>query len=392
MYVGYDEDQQALRQELRDYYAQLLTPEVQEELHHAHGVGPAMRRIVRQMGEDGWLGIGWPTEYGGQGRTPLEQFIFFDESMRCGAPVPMLTVNTVGPTIMNFGTDAQKEFFLPKILKGEIHFCIGYTEPGAGTDLAALQTKAVRDGDEYVINGQKIFTSLASDADYIWLAVRTNAEVKKHKGISMVVVPMDTPGIDVVPMSLLSEHDINQTFFSDVRVPVDNCVGGENNGWTLITNQLNHERVTLCSSGMIESSITEVRQWAQETKLPDGRRVIDQEWVQLNLARAHAKLEFLRLINWKVSWGATQGLPLDVADASTIKVFGTEFYLEAFRLLMEIIGPQAYLQRGSAESVLKSRLEMMYRSLLILTFGGGTNEVQRDLIGMFGLGLPRATR
>ena len=392
MYVGYDEDQQALRQELRDYYAQLLTPEVQEELHHAHGVGPAMRRIVRQMGEDGWLGIGWPKEYGGQGRTPLEQFIFFDESMRCGAPVPMLTVNTVGPTIMNFGSDAQKEFFLPKILKGEIHFCIGYTEPGAGTDLAALQTKAVRDGDEYVINGQKIFTSLASDADYIWLAVRTNAEVKKHKGISMVVVPMDTPGIEVVPMSLLSEHDINQTFFSDVRVPVDNCVGGENNGWTLITNQLNHERVTLCSSGMIESSITEVRQWAQETKLPDGRRVIDQEWVQLNLARAHAKLEFLRLINWKVSWGATQGLPLDVADASTIKVFGTEFYLEAFRLLMEIIGPQAYLQRGSAESILKSRLEMMYRSLLILTFGGGTNEVQRDLIGMFGLGLPRATR
>ena len=392
MYVGYDEDQQALRQELRDYYAQLLTPEVQEELHHAHGVGPAMRKVVRQMGEDGWLGIGWPKEYGGQGRTPLEQFIFFDESMRCGAPVPMLTINPVGPTIMNFGTDAQKEFFLPKILKGEIHFCIGYTEPGAGTDLAALQTKAVRDGEEYVINGQKIFTSLASDADYIWLAVRTNAEVKKHKGISMVVVPMDTPGIEVVPMALLSEHDINQTFFSDVRVPVDNCVGGENNGWTLITNQLNHERVTLCSSGMIESSITEVRQWAQETKLPDGRRVIDQEWVQLNLARAYAKLEFLRLINWKVSWGATEGLPLDVADASTIKVFGTEFYLEAFRLLMEIIGQQAYLQRSSAESVLKSRLEMMYRSLLILTFGGGTNEVQRDLIGMFGLGLPRATR
>jgi len=392
MYVGYDEDQQALRQELREYYGQLLTPEVQEELHHAHGVGEAMRKVVRQMGEDGWLGIGWPKEYGGQGRTPLEQFIFFDESMRCGAPVPMLTVNTVGPTIMNFGTDAQKEFFLPKILKGEIHFCIGYTEPGAGTDLAALQTKAVRDGDEYVVNGQKIFTSLASDADYIWLAVRTNAEVKKHKGISMVVVPMDTPGIEVVPMSLLSEHDINQTFFSDVRVPVDNCVGGENNGWTLITNQLNHERVTLCSSGMIESSITEVRQWAQETKLPDGRRVIDQEWVQLNLARAHAKLEFLRLINWKVSWSATEGFPLDVADASTIKVFGTEFYLEAFRLLMEIIGQQAYLQRGSAESVLKSRLEMMYRSLLILTFGGGTNEVQRDLIGMFGLGLPRATR
>ena len=392
MYVGYDEDQLALRQELRDYYAQLLTPEVQEALHHGHGVGGAMREVVRQMGRDGWLGIGWPEEWGGQGRTPLEQFIFFDESMRCGAPVPMLTTNTVGPTIMNFGTQEQKEFFLPKIVAGEVFFCIGYTEPGAGTDLAALQTKAVRDGDEYVINGQKIFTSLASDADYCWLAVRTDPEVKKHKGISMVIVPMDTPGIEVQPMSLLSEHDINQVFFTDVRVPVDNCVGGENNGWTLVTNQLNHERVTLCSSGMIENSITEVREWAQQTKLPDGRRVIDQEWVQLNLARVYAKLEFLRLINWKVAWGATEGLPLDVADASTIKVFGTEFYLEAFRLLMEIIGQQAYLERGSAESVLKSRLEMMYRSLIILTFGGGTNEVQRDLIGMFGLGLPRASR
>ena len=392
MYVGYDEDQLALRQELRDYYAQLLTPEVQEDLHHGHGVGPAMRKVVHQMGEDGWLGIGWPKEWGGQGRTPLEQFIFFDESMRCGAPVPMLTTNTVGPTIMNFGTQEQKEFFLPQIVKGDIFFCIGYTEPGAGTDLAALQTKAVRDGDEYVINGQKIFTSLASDADYCWLAVRTNPEAKKHKGISMVIVPMDTPGIEVVPMSLLSEHDINQVYFSDVRVPVDNCVGGENNGWTLVTNQLNHERVTLCSSGMIENSITEVREWAQQTKLADGRRVIDQEWVQLNLARVYAKLEFLRLINWKVAWGATEGLPLDVADASTIKVFGTEFYLEAFRLLMEIIGQQAYLERASAESVLKSRLEMMYRSLIILTFGGGTNEVQRDLIGMFGLGLPRASR
>src|SRR5205085_1918800 len=172
-----------------------------------------MRKVVRQMGADGWLGIGWPKEWGGQGRSAIEQFVFFDESMRAGAPVPMLTINTVGPTIMNFGTDDQKEFFLPRILKGEIHFCIGYTEPGAGTDLASLKTRAVRDGDEYVINGQKTFTSLASDADYIWLATRTNTEVKKHKGISMFVLPMDTPGIKVTPLHLLADHDINSTFF-----------------------------------------------------------------------------------------------------------------------------------------------------------------------------------
>lgn len=391
MYVGYDEEQEALRRELRDYYAQLLTPEVEEQLAHGRGVGPAMRKVVRQMGEDGWLGIGWPEEYGGQGRSAIEQFIFFDESMRAGAPVPMLTINTVGPTIMNFGTDEQKAQFLPRILEGEIHFCIGYTEPGAGTDLAALTTKAVRDGDEYVINGQKIFTSLAGDADYCWLATRTDPDAKKHKGISMFVVPMDTPGIKVVPMQLMSEHDINQVYYDDVRVPASALVGGENNGWGLITNQLNHERVTLCSSGIIERALADTRRWAQETKLADGRRVIDQEWVQVHLARVAARLEFLRLANWRVAWNSIRGT-MDIAAASTIKVFGTEFYLEAFRLLFEVIGQCGYLREGAPDSVLKSRLERYYRSLLILTFGGGVNEVQRDLIAVFGLGMPMAKR
>jgi 3-oxocholest-4-en-26-oyl-CoA dehydrogenase alpha subunit len=391
MQIAYTDEQQALRQELREYYTKLLTPEVEAELAHAQGIGPVVRRVVRQMGSDGWLGIGWPKEYGGRGRSAIEQFIFFDESMRSGAPVPMLTINTVGPTIMNFGTQEQRDFFLPKILGGEIHFCIGYTEPGAGTDLASLRTRAVKDGDEYIINGQKTFTSLAGDADYVWLATRTNAEVKKHKGISLFVVPMDTPGIKVVPMQLIGEHNINQTFYEDVRVPASALVGGENNGWTLITNQLNHERVTLCASGVIERTLDEVLTWSKQTRLADGRRVIDQEWVRINLAKVHAKLEFLRLINWKVAWTATQGR-LDVADASTTKAFGTEFYLEAFRLLMEILGPQAYLRPGSPDSLLQARLERLYRSMLILTFGGGTNEIQRDLIAMFGLGMPRASR
>ena len=390
MYLAYTDEQESLRRELRSYYEQLLTPEVEAELANSHGVGPALRRVVRQMGEDGWLGIGWPEEWGGQGRSAIEQFVFFDESMRAGAPVPMLTINTVGPTIMNFGTDEQKAHFLPRILKGEIHFCIGYTEPGAGTDLAGLATSAVRDGEEYVINGQKVFTSLAGGADYIWLAARTDAEAKKHKGISIFVVPMDTPGISLTPMHLLSEHDINQTYFDDVRGPASALVGGENNGWTLITNQLNHERVTLCSPGIIERTLAEVHQWAQDNKLADGSRVIDQPWVQLNLARVRARLEFLRLMNWKVAWTATQGR-LDVADASSVKVFGTEFYLEAFRLLFEIIGERGYLRDGSPDAV-RGHLERSYRSLLSLTFGGGTNEIQRDRIATFGLGFPRASR
>jgi alkylation response protein AidB-like acyl-CoA dehydrogenase len=391
MEIGYTEEHQALRNRLREYYANLLTPEVEAQLADSHGIGPNMRRVVKQMAEDGWLGIGWPTEYGGQGLGPIEQYIFFDESMRAGAPVPMLTINTVGPTIMDFGTQEQKDFFLPKILAGDIHFCIGYTEPESGTDLASLQTRAVRDGDEYVINGQKIYTSLAGGADYIWLATRTDPEVAKHKGISMFIVPMDTPGIKVVPMHLLGDHNINYTFYEDVRVPAANLVGGENQGWSLITNQLNHERVTLCSSGIIERALDDVRAWAQNTKLADGRRVIDQEWVQVHLARVYARLEFLKLINWKVAWTATQG-HLDVADASTTKVFGTEFYMEAFKLMLEVVGQAGYLTRDSPDAVLAGRLEMYARSLVILTFGGGTNEIQRDLIAIFGLGLPRSLR
>jgi alkylation response protein AidB-like acyl-CoA dehydrogenase len=172
-------------------------------------------------------------------------------------------------------------------------------------------------------------------------------------------------------------------------VPAANLVGGEDNGWTMITSQLNHERVTLCSSGIVDRCLEEVRGWAQDNRLADGRRVIDQEWVQVNLARVRAKLEFLRLINWKVAWTATQNR-LDVADASTTKVFGTEFYLEAFRLLMEILGQRAYLERESPGALLAGRLEGLYRGLLILTFGGGTNEAQRDLIAVFGLGMPRS--
>jgi len=388
--IAYTDEQTALRDELAGYYRELLTDEIRDALHQEHGAGPVNRQVVKQMAADGWLGIGWPKEYGGQGRSQIEQFIFFDESMRSGAPVPMLTINTVGPTIMANGTDEQKQAFLPRILAGDLHFCIGYSEPEAGTDLAALATRAVRDGDEYVINGQKMWTSLASDADYCWLAVRTDPDAPKHKGISMIIVDMKAPGITVDPLHLLSTHDINAVFYDDVRVPADNLVGGENNGWNLIVSQLNHERVTLCSAGLLEQSFQEVTAFARTEQCGSGR-LIDQQWVQLNLAKVRAGLDFLRLINWKVAWTASQG-HMDVADASSIKVFGTEFYLESFRLLMEILGSRAILDRESPSALMTGRLEMNYRSLVILTFGGGTNEIQRDLIAMFGLGLPRALR
>jgi alkylation response protein AidB-like acyl-CoA dehydrogenase len=388
MRLSYTPEHERLRQELRAYYDKLLTPEIMEEIRSSEGVGPTVRKVVRQMGADGWLGIGWPKEYGGRGMTPIEQFIFFDESMRAGAPVPMLTVNSVAPTIMQYGSDEQKNFYLPKILKGEIHFAIGYTEPDAGTDLASLKCRAVRDGDDFVINGQKIFTSLATDADYVWLAVRTDPDAPKHKGISILIVPTSAPGFRCVPIKNMGDMNTNQTFYDDVRVPAANLIGRLNGGWKLITNQLNHERVTLCSSGMIEGSFGEIVRWAKTSRLAGGGRVIDQPWVQLNIARIHARLEFLRLMNFKVAWNAEQGEPLNPAHASAIKVFGTEFYMEACRLMLEILGPAAPLRSGSPGAVLNGRIGFLLRSLHILTFGGGTNEMQRDLIALFGLGMP----
>jgi alkylation response protein AidB-like acyl-CoA dehydrogenase len=392
MYVGLSKEHEALRDELRAYYDELLTPEVEEDLRKGEGVGQVSKDTWKKMAADGYAGVGWPKEWGGRGLTPIEQFVFFDESMRAGAPVPMLTINSVAPTIMRYGSEEQKEYYVPKILKGEIHFAIGYTEPDAGTDLASLKTRAERDGDEYVINGQKVFTSLASGADYIWLAVRTNQEAKKHKGISIIIVPTDTPGFRYVPIDNFGNTNTNITYYEDVRVPAGNLVGEVNGGWSLITNQLNHERVTLCSSGVVERMLDDVRRWAQETKLADGRRVIDQEWVQVNLGRVHAKLEFLRLANWRVAWLAQSGEALNPADASTIKVFGTEFYMEAARLLMEIMRDQAPLQGESPGAVVRGRVERMLRGMHILTFGGGTNEMQRDLIAIFGLNMPGSPR
>jgi len=391
MEIGYTSEQLAMQQELRAYYEKLLDPATVAELHESHAVGEAPRRIWKQMCADGWAGIGWPKEYGGQGRSAIEQFIFFDESMRAGAPVPMLTLNSVGPTIMAFGTDEQKADYLPRILSGDIHFCIGYSEPGAGTDLASLKTRAVRDGESYVINGQKMWTSLSSDADYCWLAVRTDPDAAKHKGISMILVPMDTPGITLSPLNLLGTHDINAVFFEDVIVPAANVVGGENHGWKLVTNQLNHERVTLFASGVMDRALTEVTQYAKETKLPDGRRVIDQPWVQHNLAKVQAKTEVVRLMNWQVAWEATQGV-LDIGHCSALKVYGSELNMEGYQLLMEILGPVSYLEPDAPGAVLKSRLQQGTRGAIILTFGGGVNEMQRDLISQFTLGFPRADR
>jgi alkylation response protein AidB-like acyl-CoA dehydrogenase len=393
MDLTYTPEQQRLRQELRAYFARLMTPERRAALTTAegeYGHVEAYREVVRELGRDGWLVLSWPEEYGGRGATSIEQLIFTDEAAVAGVPVPFLTLHTVGPTIMRFGTAEQKAHYLPRIAGGEIHFSIGYSEPEAGTDLASLRTRAVRDGDSYVVNGQKMWTSLIQYADYVWLACRTDPDAPRHKGLSILIVPTDSDGFSWTPVRTVAGTTTSATYYGDVRVPASALVGEENQGWPLITNQLNHERVALTSSAPVLGALREVTEWARATKLATGGRVIDAEWVQLNLARVHAKADFLKLMNWRIAARAGDGPGM--AGASATKVFGTEFATEAYRLLMEVLGANALVKDGSAGAVLAGRIERMHRSSLILTFGGGTNEVQRDLIAAAALALPIGRR
>jgi len=389
--IAYTDDQLALRDELRDYFSRVVTPEVAAEMAQGEMGGPKCIEAVRQMGRDGWLGVGWPKEYGGRGLGPMDQFVFYDEAQRAGAPVPFLSINTVGPALMKFGSDEVKQEILPRILTGHCFVSIGYSEPQAGTDLASLKTRAVRDGDEWVINGQKIYTSLTDHADYIWLACRTNPDASKHKGISIILVPTTSEGFSYTPIRTLGDATTYATYYQDVRVPVTNTVGDIDGGWTVITTQLNYERISLAAPGSLERTYVEARRWAQETKLPDGRRVVDQEWVQTHLAKVHARLEGLRLLNWKNIWQDSIG-KVSIADSSAVKVYGTTTYCECYALLLEVLGAGGILKRTSPGALLAGRIERAYRGTLILTFGGGTNEVQRDLIAIFGLGMPRSLR
>jgi 3-oxocholest-4-en-26-oyl-CoA dehydrogenase alpha subunit len=392
MFLEYTPEQQALRKELREYFAQLLTPEVRAELGEPGEGSPLFRELVRQMGTDGWLGIGWPKEYGGQGRPATDQFIFFDEVQRAGAPFPFVTLNTVGPTIMRFGREEQKAFFLPGILAGEINFAIGYTEPEAGTDLASLRTRAVLDGDEWVINGNKVFTSGANQADYVWLACRTDPDAPKHKGISIIVVPTSSSGFKCTPIETVGGNVTTATYYDDMRVPKGNVVGDVNAGWQLITTQLNHERVGLAAMGGLAHRLwDEVVAWCRDTESGHCDRMIDVPWVQMDLARAHARLEAMKLLNWRMAAALDAGA-LAPADSSTVKVYGTEALVDVYRTLLGILGAAGYLPAGSPGAVLHGDVERAGRAAQINTFGGGVNEVQREIIASAGLGMARRAR
>jgi len=387
MFLDLTASQRELRTELRSYFATLISPAEREQmLTERHGA--VYREVVRRMGRDGWLGVGWPSEYGGRGLGPVEQQIFVSEAALADVPLPSVTLQTVGPTLMAHGTGEQKDFFLPKILAGELHFAIGYTEPGAGTDLASLTTKAVRDGDHYVVNGQKIFTTGGHDADYVWLACRTDPEAPRHKGLSILIVDTADPGYSWTPIITHDgAHHVNATYYSDVRVPVSRLVGIQNAGWRLITEQLNHERVMLGPAGRIGVLRRRVRDWAANTAGPDGRPLLEQVDIRRALARAHAAERVNELLNWQVAVAST----LDVADASVTKVFSSDQVQRIGAQLAEVVGRHGDLaEAGTAD--LARWLDVQNKRNTVLTFGGGVNEVQRELIATAGLKLPRVSR
>jgi 3-oxo-4-pregnene-20-carboxyl-CoA dehydrogenase beta subunit len=394
MFIDLTPEQRALRDDLRGYFAGLVSPaERAEMLTERHGA--AYRAVVRRMGRDGWLGAGWPVRYGGRGFGPLEQQIFADEAARADVPLPGVTLQTVGPTLQEHGTPWQQDFFLPKILAGEVHFAIGYTEPEAGTDLAALRTRAVRDGEDYVVDGQKIFTTGAHAADYIWLACRTDPDAPRHKGISILIVDTSDPGFSWTPIITHDgAHHVNATYYSGVRVPARMRVGAENEGWRLITTQLNHERVMLGPAGRIAALHDRVRAWAA------ARSLLGQPDVRRALARAAAVMRVNELLNWQVASGGIGGVvppgasrarpAVDVADASATKVFSSEQLQVIGQSLIEVVGRHADADPATAD--LLTWLDVQLKRNVVLTFGGGVNEIQRELIATAGLGLPRAPR
>ena len=383
MFIELTDEQRALQAELREYFSSLISAD-EAEVMMTERHGPTYREVIRRMGKDGWLGVGWPKQYGGRGFGDVEQQIFANEAVRADVPLPAVTLQTVGPTLQTYGTEEQKQKFLPAILAGEVHFAIGYSEPEAGTDLAALRCSAVRDANgDFVVNGQKIFTTGGHDADYIWLAVRAGAPDSRHRGISILIVDTKDPGYSWTPIITCDgAHHVNATYYSDVRVSAEMLVGEENAGWKLITTQLNHERVMLGPAGRIGGLYDKLKSWAS------ARNLLDRSDVQRTLGEIYATYRLNELLNWQVA--SVEGA-VDIADASATKVFATERIQRVGRLAEELVGRHG--DPSDPETAqLQDWLDKQVKRNLVITFGGGVNEVMRELIATAGLKLPRVPR
>jgi alkylation response protein AidB-like acyl-CoA dehydrogenase len=382
-----DKDQRAWRDEVRAFLRENVTPELLAEIaergsEHLDGHVGAFNL---KLAEKGWLGLNWPKEYGGLGLGPAYQHIMVNEFGLFGAPNPTLTVTSVGPIIMRHGTQQNKEEFLPLIARGET-FAVGYSEPDSGTDLASLKTRADLDGDEWVINGQKIWNSWAHMATHEWLCVRTNHDVPKHRGISVIMVPINSPGIEVRPLHTWGGFQTNHTFFTDVRVPKTNLIGEKDRGWQYITGALDMERGAIAHAGDLRRAVDEMIAAARVT-LSDGSRPIDNPDIRRKIAQLDADVEVCILIGLEtVSMLESDQIPTIALTEE--KVLSSELRQRIADVGTQMLGMQGLLTRGDASAVSEGEFERQYRGSPLLRFGGGTNEVMRDVIAQRGHGMP----
>lgn len=343
--------------------------------------------IVR-LGKDGWLGLSWPVEYGGHGASGIHQWLMLDELNRRQMPSMMLGVLMIGPTILRTGSEEQKKTYLAGLLSGELEFCLGYSEPGAGTDLANLQTRAVRDGDDYVINGQKIYTTAAQYASHVWLSVRTGAPDSRHAGISVIIVPLDTPGITVRPLITGADYRTNEVFYDNVRVPAANLVGEENGGWKVISMALDFERTP--TANRLVRELGEVLHWATEENA-DGVRPANDPLVRATIGKLAAKLDIARLFSLRIAGMVANGQVPNV-EGSMAKVWNSDYGQELTATALSLMGREGVIGLGEPSAPLDGVMELTYRESSVFRFAAGTNEVQRDIIAQRGLGLPRNRR
>ena len=365
-----------------------LDPGIWEETEESWALS---RQFQRKLGQKGWMAPAYPKEYGGLEMSHMKRLILAEELAYSRAPVSIeveITVNWVTPTIMLYGTEKQKKEYVTRVARGDLIFCLGYSEPDAGSDLAALQTRAAEDGDEYVINGQKTWCSYGHYADYCWLAARTDPDASKHKGISMFVVDMKTPGITVRPLiNILDRHSFNEVFFDDVRISKDNLVGEKNQGWYQLAMALDFERSSIGTAAANQRIIEELVQYTNETK-GNGEPLADDPLIRNELAGVAVENEVLRMMCYRIAWMYSKGLHPSYESSMTM-VFGSELIRRLSNVGMRILGSYGQLDVGSKWAVLNARIMRMYLSSISLGVGGGSNEIQRNIIAMRGLGLPR---
>lgn len=394
MDFGLTPQEQAYRKEVSDWLDKELTPELKREFRNwswtrvpRHGITPAVRQFMRKLGQQGYLGNNWPKEYGGQGRSLMDAYIVFEEVHRHRAVFPnMVAVCFVGPTILRNGSEYLKREFLPRIAGGEIEFALGYTEPQAGSDLASLEMRAVEDGDDYVIDGQKVFNTQTHVAEYHWLAARTDPNVPKHKGVSMFVVDLKSPGITVRPLWTMAGGRTNEVFYDDVRVPKRNMVGEKNQGWYYLSTALDLERIMLTSAGELKPVLADLVQYARETT-HNGHVLAEEPVVRHKLAETAIEIEIARLLCYHAVLIESRGV-VPYSEASEMKVFITELGQRIANAGMQLLGLSSQLQEDSKCAAMEGKMDVAYRATVMPTFGGGSSELMRNIIALRGLGLP----